>query len=277
MAGDAPTLQEVISRRLREVRAPALRQDDLAAGMRRYGFNWTGATVAAIETGRRNVSLEEATALPLVLGCELTDLLLDKDIPKVALNERGAVLREAIAAIYTHEVAEAPDDELKALLRADRPDLDEDVELARKEAGLRDEGMIGVWIGEARRQEAERKAARALKVSTSHVAAYALRLWGRSLTEERDARLVDTDYVAASEQAVKGHITRQLLTEMRELIADPETLATEHDPLELTGIDPKWREQMRHIPVARFKELVDEVIEYGNRKREEAEEREEER
>lgn len=266
MGDEAPDLQAVIGRRLRAVRAPAMRQDDVAAGMRRYGFNWTGATVAAIETNRRNVSLEEAIALPLVLRCELTDLVLSPDVPKVALNERGAIHRAALAAVLVGEATQASEQELHPLLRSSLPELDEDVLQAWEQGRFADEALIGVWINEARQQEAERKAARHLGVSTAQVAALALRLWGRSLSEERDARLQETDYRAASEQAVKGHITRELRDEIKTLLPHLDTLSPDYSPDELSGIDPKVRQQMRHISLSKLNEVIDQVIEFKERK-----------
>src|SRR5262245_34354642 len=60
------TLDMLLARRLRTERERrGLRQDDVAALARRWGFNWTQATVATIEAGRR-LSKEEMLLLPWI-------------------------------------------------------------------------------------------------------------------------------------------------------------------------------------------------------------------
>jgi hypothetical protein len=75
---------------------------------------------------------------------------------------------------------------------------------------------------EAAHGETERKAARALHVDDpAEVAVAALKLWGRSLTQERDARVVDAAAPDASPrtlQALRGHVTRHLLEEIEPIV-----------------------------------------------------------
>jgi hypothetical protein len=65
--------------------------------------------------------------------------------------------------------------------------------------------------------EAEQKAARKLHMDALELATAAQRRWGRSLTEERDARVKDSapaDLPPRSRQAFRGRVTRQLLEEL---------------------------------------------------------------
>ena len=62
--------------------------------------------------------------------------------------------------------------------------------------------------------ETERKAARAVGIEPAMMRAIALDLWGRSLVEERDRR-TGHDVSGRSRQAVRGHVTRALLAELR--------------------------------------------------------------
>ena len=85
----------------------------------------------------------------------------------------------------------------------------------------------------AARGAAEVKASEALHCSALEIALVSEYLWGRSLTEEREARvwarswqvpgitrpLRGTEGPARTTQAVRGHITRALLQELRPHLA----------------------------------------------------------
>ena len=60
--------------------------------------------------------------------------------------------------------------------------------------------------------QVERRAARRLRVGALTVALAARRLWGRSLTEERDGRS------AQGPRAVRGHVTRGLIAELAPVV-----------------------------------------------------------
>lgn len=59
----------------------------------------------------------------------------------------------------------------------------------------------------------EGKLARKLGISVDELRTRAIRRWGRSITAERDARMVKGD---RSAQAQRGHIMRRLLRELNE-------------------------------------------------------------
>ncbi len=69
----------------------------------------------------------------------------------------------------------------------------------------------------AARASAERKAAAKLGVTPKQIAEASIALWGRSLTAERDWRVdqqVTKDTPARTKQAVRGWVTRQLVTQL---------------------------------------------------------------
>ncbi len=58
-----------LGRRLRAIREQQGKfQDEGATVARGFGFRWSRATVAALETGRRHLSVEEFLLLPSVLS-----------------------------------------------------------------------------------------------------------------------------------------------------------------------------------------------------------------
>lgn len=85
------------------------------------------------------------------------------------------------------------------------------------------------------RGEAEQKAARKLGVPAETIAEEAFRKRGRSLTEERDARVDEQDpppHSARSVQAQRGHITRQLVGDLETLItSNPDLFPSEEEDL----------------------------------------------
>src|ERR1035437_1165479 len=76
---DYPELSTVIAGNIRRLRTDtppgSLSQDGLARAIRIRGIPWTRATVAAVETGRRSVSLVEGIALADVLGVGIAGLV----------------------------------------------------------------------------------------------------------------------------------------------------------------------------------------------------------
>ena len=105
------TFQDVIRQNLKRLREDAgLRQDELAARARAAGLPWTQATVAGIETGRRQVSAAELVVVPGLLhvgGGELLKAGDDEQIDMEGATVDGADLaRWAEGQVVT---LEAPD------------------------------------------------------------------------------------------------------------------------------------------------------------------------
>lgn len=201
----------LIGRELRALReTAALRQDQVAATARAWGFlDWTSATVAAVEAGRRQLSVEElvlmpwiingtgpasavshpdhsgATELPQILGCDHRAVV--EITPMLALTGAG------FQAIFAGRAD--TDAMVRAVLRAPKS------KSVRLEAGL----------------DAELKAARKLGIAAADVVTLSRRLWGRSLTEERDRRVSEAAHAprtARALQAQRGHMTRSLVAEL---------------------------------------------------------------
>jgi len=210
-------LHHAIGARLRELRQErGLRQDDVALAARHWGVDWTQPTVAAIEAGARPLAVEELLLLPVILfeGIELPDLLpgdgwVDLDTPMGTTVLRRAALRRLLEGRYaaapkTRRVAEvihanAPGRGIE--LTADRPQEEERAQAVSAAAG----------------GDAERKAARKLSIPPIEVSEAAYARYGRSLTAERDRRVAEqapADASPRSLQALRGHVTRALLSEL---------------------------------------------------------------
>lgn len=157
----------------------AFTQDDVATAARGFGLNWTRDTVAAIENGRREITLSEFTVL------------------------RGRGIERS---------------ELERLFNPKAPERSLPLKVAAQ-------------------QDAERKAAQKLGVSPERIVKASERLWGRTLTAERDRLLrenVGMDQAARdfwkrrgqrvaprdlrTLQATRGHITRALVEKLREAL-----------------------------------------------------------
>lgn len=209
---EAIPISAVIGDQLSEWReAAGLRQDEVARAARELDLPWTQATVAGIETGRREVSLEEFAVLPLIVS----------KFPRV----QGGRFRRASGFLYSDEpgvvVKIGPDSSIR---------LDHLREIFSGHA-VGGDGIVpssaiypraAAWRKIKRRRDAkfgaEMKVARKLGVNQVSVAAASRRLWGQTLTEERDARMAEQagpDDSARTLQALRGHITRALIDELR--------------------------------------------------------------
>jgi DNA-binding XRE family transcriptional regulator len=241
------TVDQAIGQRLKELRGElGLRQDQVAKAARQAGLNWSQSTVAAIEGGNRSILLGEWFLLPHVLGMasgwmahhsELADLLPDSG--RVALTKETTtsvdVLRDALAGRLTH-----PD--RKVLADFDTPYIRRFKESWRRQTAKLKE-LARIWPGmtlggaedaeKAAQGDAERKAARKLGVEPVKLSAAAYARYNRSFTEERDARVAAQMDAAPpavyggrqlvrdgntieprTVQALRGHITRAMLTEL---------------------------------------------------------------
>jgi len=69
-------LVAVVTENMRRIRTErGLLQEDVAMAARWVGLMWSSITVTQIESGSRQLSLDEVLLLPLVLRCSLKDLL----------------------------------------------------------------------------------------------------------------------------------------------------------------------------------------------------------
>lgn len=216
---DEPTYQDVFRENLRHLRAErGWRQDDLALASRAIGLRWTQATVAAIETNRRQVSLGEMWHMQTILNVPFSRLF------------------ETDSSFVNVEGVSVPTDELQKWVRGEavfrptsttRPESPESVgAIIMTMSPARAKGLarkFGVPTEEedlrryalASQMDAEIKAARNLNTNSFEIAVAAFSLWGRGLTDERD-RLVDEDEGNGGVRARRGWVTRRLLEELEE-------------------------------------------------------------
>jgi transcriptional regulator with XRE-family HTH domain len=235
-------------RTLREQRG--LRQDDIARAARRLGFRWTRTAVATLEAGRRRLSAAEFLFLADMVNfaavlelpedrrgsvVELADLVPGEGW--ISLTEESRIQARALRMFVRGELHQVRTTDLDVPMLRDlharsRRGL---AVLHRSLAEAQQIARDIIWPDATDREvvetvhdaagEAEQKAARRLGVPVLAVALEARRRWGRSLTAERDGR-VATQLGAQADrrrlQAVRGHVSRTLLAELRGL---PERLS----------------------------------------------------
>jgi hypothetical protein len=220
MPEPARSLRDVLAAGLKEARQrQGLRQEDAASRAQRVGLtSWIRGTVAQAEVGARKFAIEEVLLLALAYETTLADLIAGNDADLVELSPEARLPVGTVRALLSGQSPR----ELPGVSR----DGGEAMETGRFPRPLAEAGRFGIGERDLLARpvgatgEADRHAARKLGVSPEIVAETARRLWGRSLSEERDHRLTGhgSDLTARSKQAQRGHITRELLTELeREL------------------------------------------------------------
>jgi transcriptional regulator with XRE-family HTH domain len=249
MALEVQSFSSVVGRELRILReAGGIRQDQLAAEARRLGLTWTKATVAAIELGRRQLSLGEFWLLPLILGrvgagwgYDHSDLIPDDDRPVLVAGGTVAPARVVRAGFAAPSSANtAAEIKTPSPPKSSAPPVSFTLprawflEMLKSLKLGNDWYATSTWQGIALEAagDAEHKAATSLGVPPLALSLAARRVWGRSLTAERDRKVVnatapalarDPDATADPEwprrlQAIRGHVTRELLAELRLLL-----------------------------------------------------------
>lgn len=216
------SLRAVVGERLRSLREDrGARQEDVADAVRLAGLEWTRSTVAAIEAGRREVSLEELLLLSLAYRLPLS-FFFEGD-GRVDLTPGATATRSVIRAKLNGDTQRwGPDDwdvpsdrvwpEFLALLTNWHsryawawPDMPEGTG-----------GMLAAAEA-ARAGEAEHTVAKRFGVAPVGVSMAAFGRWGRGFTAERDRRVADEaapDASARSLQALRGHVSRALIDEL---------------------------------------------------------------
>jgi transcriptional regulator with XRE-family HTH domain len=197
-----------VGRRIRKLREEAGRsQDELADAARRAGIDWTRASVASLETGRRGLDAEEFMLLPLALK-----ILTGRDQWRLGDLLPDVWIRMPLGAV-THARS------LRRLLAG------ESVEGWGVAAGTA-EDMDRAADRLKEQTEAVRHAARRLEVEPGTVSRAAERLWRRSFSEEREQRVAERGGAGASPrslQAIRGHVTRVLINELRQALEQEES------------------------------------------------------
>jgi transcriptional regulator with XRE-family HTH domain len=220
----ADTVEQAIGQEIRRRReAAGVGQSALAAAARQYGLPWTRATVAAIELGRKQLPLGEMATLSLALSEVLSEegaggrsLDLSDLIPTDERRVSAGPGLELPLRIVRSLLLPGEDDRRLDRAQGPREPIKVDVDRRALEAA----------------GDAEQKAAMALRVSPEALVKAAHDQWGRSLTAQRD-RLVSirTDPMLRADpaeehrpgwprrlQAIRGHVTRELLGELRPVL-----------------------------------------------------------
>ena len=208
-------LQDVIIENMRRIRRErGLLQEDIATAARWVGVMWSSITVTQIESQSRLLSLDEFLLLPLILKCSLKDLLATEEPDQpIKLGFNTIFDAEMVAELVSEKGPELKEDQIPML-----PGLEQELDPRIKEAitfsGLEPTLLSYLKVREGARGEAERKAAQASKFPAVEITALAIRLWGQSMTEERDARAREQTTKGKETRAVRGHITRTLLRDI---------------------------------------------------------------
>ena len=214
-------------------------QEGLARKARSQGLRWSRSTVAALEHGTKTLDVTELLLLAVTLDIGVLALLNSEE--EVWLASDVSCTMEGIRAILT-SFELGPDARLQIKSRAETPDGGE------------------AWIELTARGEAEQKAARRLGISSLELVHAAFQLWQQSLAAERDDRVqrlleddMDLDYYLLDQEshaleqdsdatddppvlphgrylpepvirAIRGHVTRDLLEELRQKLLTERTL-----------------------------------------------------
>jgi transcriptional regulator with XRE-family HTH domain len=203
---EAIPFRALLGQRIRERRLELGKtQDELARHTWHVGLRFTRSVIDAVERGTRDLSVPETILLLAVAGLKLEDLATTQ---QVALDEDTSVGA----------------DELLGLASGARHTLS----LAHAGASLTVNPATGAVSTRGPRSalaslvraysDAEVKAARRLAVDPQVIAEASEKLWGRPLDEERDTRVqtqAEPDATARTVQALRGHVTRALLEELR--------------------------------------------------------------
>lgn len=184
------TVGQLVGRNLVRLRqAYGLRQEEVALLVNTVaGMRWTRSVVAYIESGQRKIELSEFVALCIALEVTTTELLAGRAAELVLYDDgdHGAPLRD-LRKVLAGGTVPPPN---KPPSRAEVEQLQEDA------------------LGEA-----ERKVAAKFDVPAIVVAQKAQALWGRSLTAERDRRVLETP-PGKNLRAARGWVTRVLIDEL---------------------------------------------------------------
>jgi len=246
------TLTAAIGNQLRELREEmGLRQDDVATAAKALGLRWSRVAVVRLEAGQRQLEAGEFLLLPEVLMIasmrirgqsglegiermvELADLLPKSGVmsltPECRVDVRA--LRAAVDGRYGDVRSTDLDGPLLRNLRRRQTAVVAAMGRLLAQSSELQETLDSVWaeapatvkaraVHEAA-GEAEQKAARRLGVHPAAVALAAHRLWGRSLTAERDRRVAEQSPgdLPRRIQAVRGHVTRKLVAELSPVLS----------------------------------------------------------
>ncbi len=215
-------------------------QEQTANAFRGHGLRaWRTSTVGSLEAGLRKPRLDEVLLMARALGVTVDKLIPGGDDEYVELGEDAEVsprwIREMLAGDFYRDRGEEEvphehfpiDDAMAEVLSRSkaennrvRADLAPLVQWAKQhDVKVMSGDMFAVW---ERASDAERHAARRLGVEVTRVKLASRIQWEqRSFDEERDRRVGDVDQLEPrSRQARRGLVTREMLAELRAVLAE---------------------------------------------------------
>jgi hypothetical protein len=189
------TLRDLVSGNIARLRANSqVPLERVAQAATAYGLKWTTSWLQSVEHGNRALNAEQLLLMPLILsaafahGVTLADLLVGEH--PVALSPVQPVsiaqLREVVTGAASHRPFTTATPDPTALLMASNQQAVEKMRMVR-EANLGDVDVRTLGQAEAGAGQAEQRLAKRLGVPVIVVIAAAASLWGRSLSDERDA------------------------------------------------------------------------------------------
>jgi len=207
----AVTVPQLVRREITEARRKAhLRQEDVAQEAQVWGLDWTRSVVASLEAGVREVRAEELLLLPVILsrltGSPVGLLKMFSGPDELQLTNSVSVLPgHAVDLIFR------PEDWMRHPSDPDR--LSTDAVRVLKDTAATSETVVVT--------DADRDAAKRLGVDLGYFLRASRDLWGRTYSEERDARALsaDEDVPPRAQQAKRAHASRKLDRELAELVA----------------------------------------------------------
>jgi hypothetical protein len=230
MPASARPLREVLAIGMKEARQQlGLRQEDAAARARAFGLSaWIRGTVAQAEVGARRFGLEEVLLLTLAYETSLADLIAGDDDELVELTPQArlsvgalrAMLRGDQAAVQRLSTEAVDIPARRGAPATSRSGRFPDVLAEAQRFGMGDRSLLEHALDEV--SDAERYAARKLGTTPERLNVAAMQRWGRTLAGERDHRLSEQagDVSPRSRQALRGHITRDLMAELKDGLRD---------------------------------------------------------
>jgi transcriptional regulator with XRE-family HTH domain len=242
-ANQRPDLYRLLGAGIRAARQRlGLSQEQAAAKLRGWGLlTWRRGTVAQVEAGSRRPSLAELLLVASALETTLARLIPEEESPAeyVKVAEVSALAVAEIRGLLA-------DDSMQGLEYPPQvPLFDNAGEWVRRTQAvlmraLRVGEQLGLTTGGQVRKalaglegEAEQHAAKKLGTDPATVCVAAEALWGRTLTAERDRRVLREvpDAGVRELQARRGHVTRGLVEEIAQLLKDKgvQTVTSETD------------------------------------------------
>lgn len=241
-------LAAIVGERLKAFREDkGLRQADLAAAASKWGLPWARSSIAALEAGTRNLSVEELLLLPCVISDlggwtnplippdawlplsstreiqakHLHDLAYGLTVPQFDANAKHPLDGTTLGIRRPEQVQADMDDELYSR-QMHAEDMAWRLFCARAYPGIWDRGM-GHGANLGKDLEFVARVAKKIENPQGGTASYGLInvlswvLWRAPLEVERDRRTRLRGVLSGRGlQSAKGHVTRELTNELQE-------------------------------------------------------------